>query len=90
VKGFELQKMSRAANGLPAVVVSRPSVWGNPFRAATPAQRKAAVARFRAHVARQSQLRQRARVELRGRNLACWCPLDEPCHADIWLKIAND
>jgi hypothetical protein len=27
--------------------------------------------------------------ELRGRDLACWCPLDEPCHADVLLEIAN-
>jgi hypothetical protein len=27
---------------------------------------------------------------LRGKNLACWCPLDEPCHADILLRLAND
>ena len=26
---------------------------------------------------------------LRGKNLACWCPLDAPCHADILLEIAN-
>lgn len=26
---------------------------------------------------------------LRGLNLACWCPLDRPCHADILLKVAN-
>lgn len=26
---------------------------------------------------------------LRGNDLACWCPLDEPCHADILLKMAN-
>ena len=28
--------------------------------------------------------------ELRGRNLACWCPPDQPCHADVLLEIAND
>lgn len=28
--------------------------------------------------------------ELKGKNLCCWCPLDEPCHADILLKIANE
>lgn len=28
--------------------------------------------------------------ELKGKNLACWCPLDQPCHADILLKIANE
>lgn len=27
--------------------------------------------------------------ELRGRDLSCWCPPDEPCHADVLLKIAN-
>lgn len=27
--------------------------------------------------------------DLRGKNLACWCALDEPCHADVLLKLAN-
>jgi hypothetical protein len=27
--------------------------------------------------------------ELKGKNLACWCPLDQPCHADILLEMAN-
>lgn len=30
-----------------------------------------------------------ARLELAGCDLACWCPLDEPCHADVLLAIAN-
>jgi hypothetical protein len=29
------------------------------------------------------------RSELRGKDLACWCPLDQPCHADVLLEIAN-
>lgn len=29
------------------------------------------------------------RVALRGKNLACWCPLDAPCHADVLLEMAN-
>ena len=27
--------------------------------------------------------------ELAGRDLACWCPLDQPCHADVLLELAN-
>lgn len=27
--------------------------------------------------------------ELKGKNLACWCKIGEPCHADILLKLAN-
>lgn len=27
--------------------------------------------------------------ELAGKDLACWCPLDQPCHADVLLELAN-
>jgi hypothetical protein len=46
-----------------------------------------------------SLLEVRARVEpdrladwlapLRGKDLACWCPPDLPCHADVLLNLAN-
>lgn len=26
---------------------------------------------------------------LKGKNLACWCALDMPCHADVLLELAN-
>lgn len=26
---------------------------------------------------------------LRGKNLACFCRLDQPCHADVLLELAN-
>lgn len=29
------------------------------------------------------------RAELAGHDLACWCPLDQPCHADVLLEVAN-
>lgn len=37
-----------------------------------------------AHVKLKSQL-----GYLRGRDLVCWCRLDQPCHADVLLRIAN-
>lgn len=33
--------------------------------------------------------RKTVKLELRGKDLACWCPLDGPCHADVLLEIAN-
>jgi len=30
------------------------------------------------------------KCSLKGKNLACWCDLDKPCHADVLLSIAND
>ena len=32
---------------------------------------------------------ERIRTELAGKNLACWCPLDQSCHTDVLLEIAN-
>jgi hypothetical protein len=53
------------------------------------------VALFRKELARpatRSRLpftREDVRRDLRGKNLACWCPLDGPCHADVLLEVAN-
>lgn len=33
--------------------------------------------------------REGIRLELGGKDLACWCPLDRPCHADVLLELAN-
>lgn len=32
---------------------------------------------------------ERIRCELRGHNLACWCAIGTPCHAEILLGLAN-
>lgn len=29
------------------------------------------------------------RAELAGRDLVCWCPPDDSCHADVLLELAN-
>ncbi len=30
-----------------------------------------------------------ARAQLAGHDLACWCRLDDLCHADVLLRLAN-
>jgi hypothetical protein len=67
------------------VYVGRPTLWGNPFDDGTPTQN---VENFRRHLGRSLQLQQLS-VSLRGKDLACWCPLDQPCHADVLLEFAN-
>ncbi|MEU0671329.1 DUF4326 domain-containing protein [Streptomyces sp. NPDC006172] len=53
---------------------------------ATPEQ---AVAMYRGWLARRQDLAERARQELAGRDLMCWCPPGRPCHADVLLELAN-
>lgn len=77
------------------VVVSRPSKWGNPFKAET--RKGITITRAMAVDLHDELLMTRCRhlwpeirEKLGGKNLACWCPLDGPCHADTLLRIAND
>lgn len=44
---------------------------------------------YRAHIADHPELVDRARRELAGRDLACWCRLDDPCHADVLLDVVG-
>ncbi len=88
-------------NGLPIVCVTRPSKWSNPFKlepgrldeAAQRKQRAASVEKFeRALRAAEPILPitiAAVKRELCGINLACWCPLGEPCHADVLLFFAS-
>lgn len=80
------------------VKVTRPGKWGNSFVAGKtyrtivgtdrPVKDAAhAVSLFRAVA--WAGMRQGAQRELRGKNLACWCALDQPCHADVLLELAN-
>jgi hypothetical protein len=43
---------------------------------------------YRAFLADRPELAAAARAELAGRDLACWCPPDRPCHADVLLELA--
>jgi hypothetical protein len=90
-QGFDLQALSQAANGLRAVVVSRPSRWGNPWRIDGETTREAAIIRFRKALLgnRLDFSVKKVRLDLAGKNLACWCALGLPCHADILLDVAN-
>lgn len=65
------------------IYVGRGSRWGNPFTAADSGLAGPAL-RYAAEVAPLLDLK-----PLRGKNLACWCPLDQPCHADVLLDMAN-
>ena len=71
------------------VYVGRPSKYGNPFNGVD------AVELYEQYVLKLIKNKQGISIikiklkELRGKNLACWCPLDKPCHADILLELAN-
>ena len=78
-----------------AVYVGRPTKWGNPYShlesqvtVVKVATREEAVEKFRTLLLDSPTLVERAKAELKGKDLVCWCaPLS--CHADILLEVAN-
>lgn len=82
-----------------AVYVGRPTVWGNPFRSGQTSPHNFRVTLDAQHAVDLFRQICEARAEagtldellkpLSGKDLACWCPLDQPCHADVLLELAN-
>jgi hypothetical protein len=70
-----------------SVYVGRPSKWGNWYDWREYG-RDQAVSMFESDISEAD--RQIIRFELRGKNLVCWCRLDQACHADVLMKIANE
>lgn len=54
-----------------------------------PLTREQAIESFRNSVEADPNEIAHIRKVLAGHDLACWCPLDQPCHADVLLEIAN-
>ncbi len=71
-----------------AVYVGRPTVWGNPYPLKRGETRSEVIAKYREYLERNPAMIARARRELRGKDLVCWCaPL--ACHADVLMEVAN-
>ena len=83
------------------VYVGRPTVYGNIFRAGDRSPHNIniildaehAVELFKQHLKEQHRMFPFAYYSmlesLKGKDLACWCPLDKPCHADVLLELAE-
>lgn len=77
------------------VYIGRPSRWGNPFseKLGTLASfrvptRIDAIEKYKEWLMTQPELIERAKRELRGKVLGCWCH-PKTCHGDILVELAN-
>jgi len=74
------------------IIVSKRTRWANWDHDWEELGRAEATRRYEADLLAGSNTRftvEDAKRELRGHDLGCPCPLDEPCHADVLLRIAN-
>jgi Domain of unknown function (DUF4326) len=72
----------------PYKYVGRPSIWGNPFVIGKDGDRAEVIRKYREWLLQRPAMVSRAKIELRGKNLGCWCAPDA-CHAEVLLELAN-
>jgi hypothetical protein len=91
-------------NGLPIVYVGRGSKWGNPYRvkklSAFKQNKPCGYNQFFVESNEDAvefykrflslELKIAAEIELKGKNLSCWCSGEKACHADYLLEVANN
>jgi Domain of unknown function (DUF4326) len=101
-----VKALEKGARGTKWVFVGRGTKWANPFincgpRLATLTfqdfiQKQGAWSPMptaewpKGKIPTQWTTVEEVKAELRGKDLVCTCPLDQPCHADVLLKIANE
>lgn len=78
------------------VYAGRPGPWGNPYSHKTGtlakylvATREEAVSKHREMVIANPALIARAKRELKGEVLGCWCNDDQACHCDNLIDAAE-
>lgn len=86
------------------VYVGRGSKWGNPFRVGVNGDAAECVRKYARWLLPYSHRAERSglddfmiasanldeiRLELAGKNVACWCREGEPCHGDLLLEWAK-
>lgn len=88
VRGWKMPSRSK--------YVGRGSRFGNPFRININRTREQCIAAYRHWLVTRYPIdgpgmppSQEDIASLRGLHLSCWCPLDQPCHADVLLELAN-
>jgi hypothetical protein len=91
-KGFNLQRESRAINGLPAINCARPGAWGNQYivgQGPAPGWSASEVVDLYGNSmdGHWPNFYRAGLLCLPGHNLACYCGLFEPCHVDILLSV---
>jgi hypothetical protein len=72
------------------VYVGRPTKWGNPYKIGVDGNREEVIAKYREWLKRKLEEDPTFLDPLKGKDLACWCPLNKPCHADVILEFLKE
>lgn len=81
------------------VYVGRPTIWGNPFKIGSNASRfsinlpthlntiEDVLKCYKYFAESWLHISPNWLDKLKGKDLACWCPVDRLCHADVLLEL---
>jgi hypothetical protein len=73
----------------PSIEGSKSDEWGNPFKISDKMSRADVIDAYRNWINERPELIEKAKHELKGKTLACWCS-PKACHGDVLAEIANE
>ena len=73
-----------------AIYVGRPTKWGNPYVMTSIVDRQHVILLYEGWLKRRLEEDSTFLDDLKGKDLACWCPVEKSCHADVILKILGE
>lgn len=83
--------LNKHSHGIPkdSVYIGRGSKWGNPFKIGVDGDRREVIEKFEKWFIEDPARVRDAKIELRGRNLVCYCA-PQKCHGDFLIRLANE
>lgn len=83
--------LNRRVHGIPkdAVYIGRGGKWGNQFLIGPDGDRTEVIRKYEEWFMEDIERVKAAKLELKDRNLVCYCSPDK-CHGDFLLRIANE
>jgi hypothetical protein len=74
-----------------AIDVTRKGPYGNPYKVGSPYSLEDALLNYEKDLilGKLSYTTSDLRRDLEGKDLICWCKVDQPCHGDILITYAN-
>lgn len=91
IEGVAAGLFNKRIHQVPAgsVYIGRPSPWGNPFIIGKDGTREEVIEKYREYLISNTELVERAKRELSGKNLVCFCA-PNACHGEILLRLVNE
>lgn len=72
-----------------AILVDRTTPWGNPYKLGVDGGLEQVAKLYIQYLIDNPSLVENIKINLKGKDLVCWCVPEQRCHAELLILLAN-